>query len=93
MSKAPEHGHLPDETSVTEELLQELTTEAEAGYDLAARRRKRAGRPPLGTGVSTVESVRLDPDLKRELLARAAHYGVSVSELIRTALRTYVQAS
>jgi plasmid stability protein len=39
-----------------------------------------------------VESVRLDPDLKRDLLLRAAKDGVSVSDVIRDALRLYVRA-
>jgi predicted HicB family RNase H-like nuclease len=34
--------------------------------------------------------VRLDPELKRDLLLRAAEEQVSVSELIRRVLREYV---
>jgi len=39
-----------------------------------------------------VESVRLDPELKRDLLLRASEDGISVSAAIREALRQYVQA-
>jgi len=46
----------------------------------------------MGSAPSSVESVRLDPELKRDLLLRASEDGVSVSETIREALRQYVQA-
>ncbi len=71
-----------------------LANEAESGYDLDEIRRRRAGgRPAMGSGPASVESVRLDPELKKELLLRASRDGVSVSEVIREALRTYVAAS
>lgn len=70
-----------------------LVAEAEHGYDVEELRRRRSGgRPTIGSGPAGVESVRLDPDLKRDLLLRAARDGVSVSETIRNALRLYVQA-
>jgi len=52
----------------------------------------------MGSAPSSVESVRLDPELKRVLLLRASEDGVKVSETIRVsktireALRQYVQA-
>jgi plasmid stability protein len=45
-----------------------------------------------GSSPSSVESVRLDPELKRDLLLRASEHGISVSEAIREALRNYVKA-
>ena len=50
------------------------------------------GRPPLGAAPSTVESVRLDPELKDLLAQRAKDDGVAVSEVIREALRHHLQA-
>jgi predicted HicB family RNase H-like nuclease len=47
----------------------------------------------MGSSPSSVESVRLDPELKRDLLLRASEQGISVSEAIREALRQYVKAS
>jgi hypothetical protein len=41
---------------------------------------------------SSVESVRLDPELKRDLLLRASENGISVPEAIREALRKYLNA-
>ena len=72
-----------------------LAAEAEAGYDvetLIARRNKR-GRPALGSAPASVESVRLDPELRRLLLDRAEAEGTTTSELIREALRRYLRAA
>ncbi len=43
--------------------------------------------------VKTVESVRLDPALRDETARRAAHDGVTVSEVIRRALRKYLKSA
>jgi predicted HicB family RNase H-like nuclease len=47
----------------------------------------------MGSAGASVESVRLDPDLKRQLLLRAAEEHISVSEAIRRAVRQYLHAS
>jgi predicted HicB family RNase H-like nuclease len=47
----------------------------------------------MGSTPSSVESVQLSPELKRDLLERAAQQGVSLSEAIRTALQEYVRES
>jgi predicted HicB family RNase H-like nuclease len=89
------YGHTTSGTPVTDELIEQLADEAEAGCDvdqIIARRGKR-GRPRLGTEPSTVESVRLDPELKERLTRRATDEGVSVSEVIREALRHHLAAS
>ena len=87
------HGTKADKTPITDEMIEAMADEAERGYDVEELRRRRGGRPALGSSPSTVESVRLDPELKRDLLLRASANGVSVSEAIREALRQYVQAS
>ena len=87
------HGTKADGTPITDEMIEAMAGEAERGYDVEELRRRRGGRPALGSSPSTVESVRLDPELKRDLLLRASAKGVSVSEAIREALRQYVQAS
>ncbi|HVB71706.1 MAG TPA: CopG family transcriptional regulator [Acidimicrobiales bacterium] len=66
--------------------------EAERGYDVEKILQRRSGRPTLGEGPSSVESVRLEPELKREIILRASERGISVSEVIREALREYVAA-
>lgn len=89
------HGHSTSGKPIDDDLIEELSEQAEAGYDVdevIARRGKR-GRPRLGSAPSTVESVRLDPDLKQRLARRAEDQGVPVSEVIREALRHHLEAS
>jgi hypothetical protein len=89
------YGHTKSGIPITDDLIEELAKEAEAGYDvdeILARRGKRR-RPRLGTEPSTVESVRLDPDLKARLLRRAEDEGLTASEVIREALRQHLEAS
>lgn len=93
MGKPQKHGRLGDGTPITDETVEALADEAEQGYDVEEILRRRTGRPPMGEGPASVESVRLDPDLKRDLIRRAAAEGTSVSEVIRRALREYVKAS
>jgi predicted transcriptional regulator len=47
----------------------------------------------LGSAAASVESVRLDPELKHELLLRAARDHTSVSEVIRRAIGEYLHVS
>ena len=82
-------------TPLTDTQINELAAEAESGYDvdsLIARRPKR-GRPTLGSAPASVESVRLDPELREQLLARAQSEGTTTSELIREALRRFLRAA
>ena len=85
------HGTKADGTPITDEIVERMADEAERGYDVAEIRRRRGGRPPMGSAAASVESVRLDPELKRELLLRAAEEGISVSEAIRQAIGQYVR--
>ena len=88
------HGHKADGTPNTDEMVEAMVDEAERGYDVnEILRRRRGGRPPMGSAASTVESVRLDPELKRDLLLRAAEEHITVSEAIRRAIGQYLRAS
>ena len=63
------HGHRKDGTPITDADVEAMADEAEQGYDVdTLLRRRRGGRPPLGSAAASVESVRLDPELKRALL-------------------------
>jgi len=94
MNMARTHGSKADGTPITDDMVEAMADEAERGYDLEhIPRRRRGGRPPMGSGASSVESVRLDPELKRDLLLRAAEEHMSVSEVIRRAIGQYLQAS
>ena len=66
--------------------------EAERGYDVDQVLRRRGGRPAIGSAAASVESVRLDPELKRDLLLRAAEDNTSVSDVIRRAIGAYLHA-
>lgn len=89
------YGRTPSGELVTDALIEQLADEAERGYkpgQLQGRRRG-PGRPSLGAAAKTVESVRLDPALRAQTAQRAADEGVSVSEVIRQALREYLRSA
>ena len=89
------YGHTKSGKPIHDDLIEKLADEAEAGYnvdEMVGRRGKR-GRPKLGSAPSTVESVRLDPELKERLARRAQDEGVPASEVIREALRHHLEAS
>lgn len=95
MSEEHVHGHTRSGKPVTDETIDALAAEAETGYDpdnLIARRGRR-GRPALGSAPASVESVRLDPELRDQLLARASAEGTTTSEVIREALRRFLHAA
>ncbi len=69
--------------------IERLADEAEAGYDtdeIIARR----GRRPMGSGPAAVVPVRLDPDLHSAALARASDDDSTLSDVIRSALRKFL---
>ena len=88
------HGSKADGTPITDDMVEAMADEAERGYDVEEiLRRRRGGRPPMGSAASSVESVRLGPELKRDLLLRAAEEHISVSEAIRRAIGQYLRVS
>ena len=78
---------------ITAALVEELANTAEDGFGVDEIIHRRGGRPPMGAGTATVESVRLEPELRDALRVRAEREGRTNSELIREALRRYLQAS
>jgi hypothetical protein len=52
-----------------------------------------AGDPRWGSAPASVESVRLDPELRDQLLERATADGTTTSEVIRQALRRFLGAA
>jgi hypothetical protein len=88
------HGRTKSGAAITDDTIAALAAEAEKGYDVDAlvARRGRRGRPSLGSGPAVVESVRLDPELRAELAARAEADGRTTSDVIRDALRRYLRA-
>lgn len=84
------HGKTASGKPITDELVERLADKAEAGYDVDQIMRRRAGRPPLGSGPASVESVRLEPELRDALLERARRDHETTSSVIRKALRKYL---
>ena len=74
---------------VTDEQIQRLADEAEAGYDTATLRRS-GGRKPMGSAAARVIPVRIDPELEQALKARAEAEHANTSEVIRDALRAWL---
>lgn len=89
------YGHTKAGKPIDDEMIDKLAAEAERGYEPGQLRGKPRGRgrPPLGETAKEVESVRLDPDLRGAAAQRAADEGVTVSELIRRALREYLRSA
>ena len=87
------YGHSRNGKPITTALVEELAKTAEDGFDVDEIIHRRGGRPPMGAGTATVESVRLEPELRDALRVRAEQDGRTNSELIREALRRYLQAS
>jgi hypothetical protein len=84
----------PNPEPATDAEIDQIAGEAERGYDVEQiLARRRGGRPPRGAAAGTVESVRLDPDLKRDLLLRAARDHTSVSDINRRTIGEYLHAS
>jgi hypothetical protein len=79
--------------TLTDDDIQALADEAERGYDVAALKTRRRGRPMLGAAPADVVPVRLDPDLKQAVEARAEAEHTTTSEIIREALRRFLDVA
>lgn len=84
------HGKTAGGTPITDDLVARLAAKAEAGYDVDELLRRRGGRPPIGSAAASVESVRLDPELREALAERARRDHETPSSVIRKALRKYL---
>ena len=95
MNEDPAHSDTQSASPISDAEVSALATEAEAGYDVEdlIKRRGRRGRPALGSAPASVESVRLDPELRSKLLQRAQSEGKTPSEIIREALRRFLRAA
>lgn len=87
------HGRTRTGKAITEELIQQVSKQAEEGFDVDEILRRRGGRPPMGSAAAAVESVRLDPELSDALHHRAEKEGRTNSDVIREALRRYLKVS
>jgi hypothetical protein len=85
------YGKTKSGAPIDEALVEKLAGEAEAGYGVEETLRRRVGRPTLGSGPASVESVRLDPELRTALARRAERDHEGTSAVIRKALREYLK--
>ena len=77
---------------ITDADIERMAVEAEAGYDITMPR-PRGGRRPMGSGPAEVVPVRLDPDLRAAVEARATADDTTTSEIIREALRRFLHVA
>ena len=91
MTENKTHGRTKAGVELTDEVLDELAEQAEAGLDVTKLRR-RPGRPPMGSGPADSLPVRLDPELRRAVDERAAAEHTTASDVVREALRRYLHA-
>lgn len=62
-------------------------------YDLEALKTRRRGRPAIGAGPADVVPVRIDPELRAAIAARAEAEHTTTSEIIREALRRFLDVA
>ena len=91
MAQKKIYGKTASGVPITDEMIEKLAAKAEAGFDVEETLRRRRGRPAMGSGPATVESVRLDPELRNALSERAERDHEASSTVIRKALRQYLE--
>ncbi len=91
MAKRKTHGKTARGKAITDDVVNELAGKAEAGYDVDETLRRRPGRPAIGSAPASVESVRLEPELRDALTERAQRDDKTTSSVIRRALRQYLK--
>ena len=92
MAEKKTYGRSKAGVELTEEVLQQMAEEAEAGLDVSKLRR-RPGRPSMGSGPADTLPVRLEPELRNAVDDRAAKDHTTASDIVREALREYLKVS
>lgn len=87
------HGRTPAGRELTDEVLEEMAAEAERGLDVSTAKtiRRGPGRPRIGAGVGEVFPVRLEPELRGRLDAKALEEGRPSAAVVRDALVRYLE--
>jgi hypothetical protein len=79
---------------LTDNDLDAIADEVEqASYDVETLRTRRRGRPMMGSQPAEVVPVRIDPELRAAVDARALAEHTTTSEIIREALRRYLHVA
>lgn len=92
MPERKSHGRSRAGVELSDEVLERMADEAEAGLDISKLRR-RPGRPAMGSGPAESFPVRLEPELRQALDKRAAQDETTPSEVVREALRRFLKVS
>ncbi len=80
--------------TLTNEDLDALATEvAKKDYDGDVLKTRRRGRPTMGSGPADVVPVRIDPELRAAIEARAEADHATTSEIIREASRRFLDVA
>ena len=90
MTDKKTYGQSRSGVELTEDVLKEMASEAEAGLDVAKLRR-RPGRPAMGSAPAEALPVRVDPELRRAVDERATAEHTTASDVVREALRRYLK--
>jgi hypothetical protein len=78
---------------LTDADIEALADEAAQDVDVGRLKARRRGRPMIGDAPAEVVPVRLDPALKDAVEARAAADETTTSEVIREALRRFLEVA
>ncbi|MGQ0848031.1 MAG: ribbon-helix-helix protein, CopG family [Actinomycetota bacterium] len=80
--------------TLTDEEIDALSTEvAETDYDVEDLKTRRRGRPSMGSGPADIVPVRIDPELRAAIQARAEAEHTTTSEIIREAIRRFLEVA
>lgn len=80
--------------TLTDTDLDAIAEEVEStDFDVEALKTRRRGRPAMGSGPADVVPVRIDPELKAAIESRAEADHTTTSEIIRTALREFLDVA
>lgn len=90
----PTARRTPKGRPLTDKDLDRIATEVEEkDFDVEALKSRRRGRPPMGSGPADVVPVRIDPELRAAIEARAEATHTTTSEIIREALRRFLDVA
>jgi len=79
---------------ITDEDVDRLATEVEdTDYDVEGLKTRRRGRPAMGSGPADVVPVRIDPELRAAIESRAETDHTTTSEIIREAIRRFLDVA
>lgn len=79
---------------LTDDDIDAIAAQVETGvFDVEVLKSRRRGRPMIGSAPAEVVPVRIDPELKAAIDARAVADETTTSEVIREALRRYLEVA